>query len=217
MGKLATSGKLAKASADGAPSNSDISTSKLASEYKHSSLGESVGCLFKEFIAFYANDFDWHNEAVCVRTGKRAPPELSLPLHIVLDDAGTSEAGPSVEDPFEISHNLGDSMNSSSLARLHEELSRAQTLISQDASLTEMLKPWEPECGVDDNSIKDADEDKKDESVAESSSKTITQSTEAHSAPLRSVLPSCGQDTTRLGRVAPAKTPPWRVARVAAA
>jgi len=191
--------------------------SKPAPEEKLSSAGKSVGRLFQEFIHFYATDFDWHNEAVSVRSGKRAPPDLSLPLHIVLDDAaGTSEAGPSVEDPFEIRHNLGDSMNSSSLARLHEELARAQRLCSQNASLTELLQPWEPEREVDDG-IKEVEEEKDDEGVTKSIIKTASQGSQSQTVLSRSAAPRPhGGDAQAPSCSAPAQAPPWRSARVAA-
>merc|ERR1712066_815747 len=53
---------------------------------------KSVGDLFKEFIQFYHSVFDWRKEAISIRLGKRAAPDVRLPLHIVLhDDKVTSE------------------------------------------------------------------------------------------------------------------------------
>mmetsp|Transcript_140730 Transcript_140730/g.262636 ORF Transcript_140730/g.262636 Transcript_140730/m.262636 type:complete len:567 (-) Transcript_140730:70-1770(-) len=106
---------------------------------------KSVGDLLKEFFHFYSKSFDWRNEAVCVRTGKRGPPGLSLPLHIIVDEAnGTSHVGPSIEDPFDPSRNIGACMNMMSLARLREEIARADELCTNGCSLSELLKPWAP-------------------------------------------------------------------------
>jgi DNA polymerase sigma len=214
MGKIASSCKATKSSSDRKDANS--SESKPATEDKP---GKSVGGLFQEFINFYATDFDWHNEAVSVRSGKRARPELSLPLHTVLDEAsGTSVTGPSVEDPFEISHNLADSMNSSSLARLHEEFARAHRLCSQNASLTELLQPWEPERELDDDMKEEEEKDKQAEGVAKSTIKTSSQITQTQTVPPRFVAPrSKAEDVKAPSSSAPAKTPPWRSARLAAA
>jgi len=108
---------------------------------------KTVGTLFKEFINFYQRIFDWRKEAICVRSGKRGPPGLSLPLHIVLDEeTRATEVGPSIEDPFNPSRNLGAVMTSASLARLHKEIARADELCAKPGgcSLTELLEPWAP-------------------------------------------------------------------------
>lgn len=106
---------------------------------------KTVGTLFKEFAHFFSVSFDWHREAVCVRLGVRGPPDLGLPLHIVLhDDGRTSEVGPSIDDPFSPGRNLGDCLTAESLKRLREELRRADELCVRNASLAELLEPWVP-------------------------------------------------------------------------
>mmetsp|Transcript_97150 Transcript_97150/g.313730 ORF Transcript_97150/g.313730 Transcript_97150/m.313730 type:complete len:554 (+) Transcript_97150:93-1754(+) len=104
-----------------------------------------IGELLKGFMRFYSEHFDWRSEAVCVRLGRRAPPELRLPLHIILhEDRTTTELGPSIEDPFDVTSNLGTCMTAASILRLHEELRRADELCSQGASLSQLLEPWIP-------------------------------------------------------------------------
>lgn len=106
---------------------------------------KSVGNLFRDFVAFYTADFDWHKEAVSVRLGKRGPPPAALPLHIILHgDGQTTEVGPSIEDPFRRANNLGTCMNAASFARLREEFARAERLCTSGASLTRLLEPWAP-------------------------------------------------------------------------
>jgi len=111
---------------------------------------KSVAALFADFVHFYSRLFDWRNEAVSVRLGERAPPDLTLPLHIIVhDDSSTTEVGPSIEDPFEQRRNLGECTTAASLARMREELARAEDCCSRNASLTELLEPWvPPERGV---------------------------------------------------------------------
>jgi len=105
----------------------------------------TVGTLFKDFIAFYHRVFDWKKEAICVRTGKRGPPGLSLPLHIILhEDTQATEVGPSIEDPFDPSRNLGCVMNGTTLTRLRKEITRADELCTNGCSLTDLLQPWAP-------------------------------------------------------------------------
>lgn len=118
----------------------------------------TTGVLFKEFVRFYATEFDWRSEAISVRRGKRAPPDLQLPLHIIINpDNGTSEVGPSIEDPFEAAHNLGGCMTVMSLKHLRTELERATELCMNGASLTVLLEPWAP-AETHGNAVRDDDE-----------------------------------------------------------
>lgn len=106
----------------------------------------TAGTLFKEFLQFYCNSFDWRNEAVSVRLGRRAPPSLNLPLHVVVgtEAATTHDIALTIEDPFHNGKNLSDCMTSTSLARLREELQRANDLCSKDAPLASLLELWSP-------------------------------------------------------------------------
>jgi len=105
----------------------------------------TAGALFKEFVRFYAKEFDWRTEAVSIRHGKRAAPDVHLPLHIIVNDEdGTTEVGPSIEDPFEAAHNLGARMTAVSLKHLKAEFDRANDLCMNGVSLTKLLEPWAP-------------------------------------------------------------------------
>lgn len=104
-----------------------------------------VSILLKEFMSFYHTKFDWREEAVSVRLGRRCKPSLNLPLHIVTQgDVGPSEIGPSIEDPFDTSHNMGSCLTLATLARLRQELARANDCCQRAVSLTEFLEPWVP-------------------------------------------------------------------------
>jgi len=106
---------------------------------------KKVGELFKDFVAFYASEFNWRTEGVSVRLGRRGPPDVSLPLHIALHEDGvTSEVGPSIEDPFELSGNLGACTTAATLERLRAEFRRAAELCAAGGSLTALLEPWAP-------------------------------------------------------------------------
>lgn len=128
-------------------STSKIENTMKQQKRKPSETGppQSVGVLFKDFVDFFENRFNWRNEAVSIRLGQRAPPSLDLPLHIIIsDDSTTPQVGPSIEDPFHTAQNLGDGMTAASFARLKEELSRAGALCLRSASLAEVLEPWAP-------------------------------------------------------------------------
>lgn len=103
------------------------------------------GELLKAFFQFFAGEFDWRNEAVCPRLGRRAEPNPKLPLHIVAHEKGNNtEVGPSIEDPFDRTKNWGSCMTAHSLARLRDEFQRAGRLCADGASLTTLLEPWAP-------------------------------------------------------------------------
>lgn len=129
-----------------------LSASEKASDesWAPSDCTKKAGELFRDFVAFYAREFSWRAEGVSVRLGRRAPPDVSLPLHIALhDDGATTEVGPSIEDPFEASSNLGNCTTAASLERLRAELGRAHELCATGASLSVLLEPWAPpEAGV---------------------------------------------------------------------
>jgi len=121
-------------------------TPQIKSKKAHA--GKSVGALFMDFVRFYRSSFDVRNEAVSIRLGKRAPPSLALPLHIMLcEDGKSTEVGPCIEDPFDRTRNLGTTLSITGLERMRQELARAEELFSKGASLTEMLEPWFPEEG----------------------------------------------------------------------
>eukprot|EP00933_Yihiella_yeosuensis_P079359 TRINITY_DN9188_c0_g1_i1.p1 TRINITY_DN9188_c0_g1~~TRINITY_DN9188_c0_g1_i1.p1 ORF type:complete len:214 (-),score=58.42 TRINITY_DN9188_c0_g1_i1:74-715(-) len=106
---------------------------------------KSVSKLFLDFMSFYAS-FDWGKEAVCPRLATRGAPGLKLPIHIIVnEDDGNTLAGPSVEDPFVQSLNLGTCMNGWSFKRIKEEFQRGEEILSkEEASLSELLEPWTP-------------------------------------------------------------------------
>ncbi|CAK0889600.1 unnamed protein product [Prorocentrum cordatum] len=82
----------------------------------------SVGDLFRAFFRFYGSEFDWRAESVSVRSGERGASGALplLPVHIVVgDDGKTTEVGPSVEDPFDGTKNIGACTTAASLQHLH--------------------------------------------------------------------------------------------------
>merc|ERR1719238_2116201 len=104
----------------------------------------ALASLFTGFVHFYAKTIDWRREAVSVHAGKRQAPAQKLPLHIVELSNGSTQVAPSIEDPFNPAFNLSTLMTAASLVRFREELARADTLCSKNASLSEILEPWVP-------------------------------------------------------------------------
>eukprot|EP00448_Togula_jolla_P021662 CAMPEP_0170588860 /NCGR_PEP_ID=MMETSP0224-20130122/11055_1 /TAXON_ID=285029 /ORGANISM="Togula jolla, Strain CCCM 725" /LENGTH=495 /DNA_ID=CAMNT_0010912605 /DNA_START=112 /DNA_END=1599 /DNA_ORIENTATION=- len=124
---------------------SHIESGSERSPSKNTEGQKSTAALFQEFLHFYAKDFNYSNEAVSVRLGRRAPPELALPVHVIVPDSGDAVVvAPSIEDPFDVKRNLGSCMTAISLQRLQEELSRADAMCSSGCSLATLLEPWVP-------------------------------------------------------------------------
>eukprot|EP00448_Togula_jolla_P019551 CAMPEP_0170589200 /NCGR_PEP_ID=MMETSP0224-20130122/11227_1 /TAXON_ID=285029 /ORGANISM="Togula jolla, Strain CCCM 725" /LENGTH=497 /DNA_ID=CAMNT_0010912949 /DNA_START=53 /DNA_END=1546 /DNA_ORIENTATION=- len=104
---------------------------------------ESVAALFKAFLRFYARHFDFEHEGVSVHKGCRASPQAALPLHYTMRH-GIRVAGPSIQDPLEVTKNLGSDLTGLGMERLRQEFIRADALCSQEASLAEVLEQWAP-------------------------------------------------------------------------
>jgi hypothetical protein len=134
-------------------SHFEVSSSLLgrpaAAKWKPAGSAESkktVGALFKEFVQFFHKEFDWQKDAVSIHAGQRVTASsLTLPSQVVIQNgSGISIVAPSIEDPFDVTRNLGDGMTDVSFARLKEELTRAQEVCMRSASLSELLEPWAP-------------------------------------------------------------------------
>jgi len=87
---------------------------------------------------------NWRGEAVSVRLATRSAANLYLPLHIIVHSDQSTDVGPTIEDPFDTSRNLGTSVTSLGMSRLREELTRSMHLIQSGCSLSELLEPWAP-------------------------------------------------------------------------
>mmetsp|Transcript_16775 Transcript_16775/g.48705 ORF Transcript_16775/g.48705 Transcript_16775/m.48705 type:complete len:173 (+) Transcript_16775:203-721(+) len=111
-----------------------------------SSGSPTLGQLFKGFVRFYAREFDFRSETISITDGRRGPPSLAMPLHIVVDECGSgaSAVAPTIEDPFRPGANLGSCCTYSSVQRLREELERADHICSEGGSLSELLELWAP-------------------------------------------------------------------------
>lgn len=111
--------------------------------------------LLQGFFEFYVN-FDWSSKCICPRLGQKDSQPHTLPIHIIVKSDGASEAGPSVEDPFEPSNNFGSCMNEWSFKRTKEELQRASSLLTREpASLSQLLEPWTPAAGEAQMDVED--------------------------------------------------------------
>lgn len=104
----------------------------------------SVGGLFRSFFQFYARNFAWKNEVVSIRNGVRNPPDGTLHIGYFDIPADGLEAELFIEDPFDPAKNIGTCMNLATFERLQDEMRRADTLCSQQGSLSALLEPWVP-------------------------------------------------------------------------
>jgi hypothetical protein len=114
------------------PSGVDCSSGKTLQK-------RSMSVLFRGFVHFYHEDFNWQSEVVCLDVGRRAAPERPGSFLVV------PHAGPYIHDPFEPKANVGASMTAEGFSRTRAELGRAVKLLScssLEVSLAELLEPW---------------------------------------------------------------------------
>jgi len=105
---------------------------------------KTTAALFKEFFAFYNQKFSWQHEAIAIRLGERAPPDPALSRTMLRDGRGKAEDAPTIENPFEAKQNLSSTMSSSGVARLREEILRADKLCTENGTLNGLLELWAP-------------------------------------------------------------------------
>lgn len=138
-----------------------------------SQAGRTIPELFKGFFNFYRNTINWTKEAVSLRLGRRGPRPNGLEAHIVSHCHLEGEYAPkyqglkvsalAIEDPFKPASNLACNLTDWGLARMKEELNRADELCKQSASLTILLDPWVPPERPADARHRHEDEDSENE------------------------------------------------------
>mmetsp|Transcript_47967 Transcript_47967/g.111938 ORF Transcript_47967/g.111938 Transcript_47967/m.111938 type:complete len:712 (-) Transcript_47967:72-2207(-) len=121
-----------------------------------------TGELFSAFISFYCKEVDWNTEVTSLQTGRRTTQEIcNLARHVLRSGAGTIEAAPCIQDPFEPTRNRGTYVTLASFKRLRQELVRAEQLTATGTSLSKILEPWvplEPHCCEDGTDDSDGEE-----------------------------------------------------------
>ncbi|RVX69316.1 hypothetical protein B0A52_06910 [Exophiala mesophila] len=84
----------------------------------------SLGELFFQFFRYYGHELDFEHSVVSVRMG-RLLPKVEKSWHLTLDNRLC------VEEPFNISRNLANTADDTSMRGIHLELRRAFDLLSQ--------------------------------------------------------------------------------------
>lgn len=103
---------------------------------------ESVGDLLAAFFRFYAVDFDWENQVVSVRTGKcisKFEKNWNIKAENTRDNYFFT-----IEDPFEVTHNLGRVVDKDNLKVIQYEFMRAHQLVCSNADLSVICEPYKP-------------------------------------------------------------------------
>lgn len=110
--------------------------------------------LLKHFFRFYRERINWDREAVSVRRGTRGPLPKGVEPHKVAFTYLQEEYAPKYEgsevtalaivDPFESTMNLATFLDNRGLARMKQELNRADELCKTSGSLAVLIQPWSP-------------------------------------------------------------------------
>jgi len=112
-----------------------------------SSNKETLGELLIAFFKWYSHDFDWENCVASVRLGKVISKSAkNWDLHKARIDEKTGLVTDyfyfAIEDPFEITHNLGRLVDPPNLKVLKEEFLRAYRLTSSGTPLSKVFKAY---------------------------------------------------------------------------
>lgn len=101
---------------------------------------ESIGELLAAFFRFYSHEFDWNNQVVSVRTGQLlTKSEKEWAKHLAKDKSFFA-----LEDPFEITHNLGRVVDRNTLKAIRAEFARAFRILTRGGDLEEICHPFVP-------------------------------------------------------------------------
>ncbi len=99
---------------------------------------ETVGELLYAFFRWYACEFDWDNAVISVRTGKFLSKVEKHWDHKTEDSRDNFYL--TIEDPFEITHNLGRIVDVENLKVLKYEFDRGYRLLSRSETLKTVCK-----------------------------------------------------------------------------
>jgi len=110
---------------------------------------ETIGELFAAFFRLYAVEFNWQHSVVSVRTAgflTKAEKEWTKKSGTNRDHFFFA-----IEDPFEITHNLGRIVDRESLKILRYEFRRAYKLVCKNADLSLICKKFQVQEEVEDD------------------------------------------------------------------
>eukprot|EP01137_Pigoraptor_chileana_P034910 Opistho-2@28163 len=101
---------------------------------------ETLGDLLAGFFKYFAHDFDYHDSVVCVKTGRlasKADKEWSLK-----NNSRTDRYWICIEDPFELTHNLGRVVDKNTLFEIRGEFMRGYRLLCDGGDLHAVCEPY---------------------------------------------------------------------------
>lgn len=96
----------------------------------------TVAELLCEMLRYYAHEFNYHDDVISIRTGgvlskeSKQWTQRQFRENVLL----------CIEDPFEVSHNLGRIVHAKSLHRIRGEFMRAHRLLSDSAAIATIFE-----------------------------------------------------------------------------
>lgn len=110
----------------------------------------TIATLFRRFMEFYAEEFDFRTEVVDVISGDRRTRSIPAKAELT-DQDGLTMTRPYIKDPLGLVPNFGSSMTAQGVQRLQAELCRASELCAKHHSVSEIFEVWcPPEVQADD-------------------------------------------------------------------
>lgn len=96
---------------------------------------ESMGHLVFEFFKYYAINYDYQMSVISVRTGSLLS---RLEKGWMMNDKGRTRYTICIEDPFDVTRNLGKAVSLVGFPRIQNEFTRAYQLLLGGQSITEV-------------------------------------------------------------------------------
>lgn len=107
----------------------DVINSGNPRDHEWEGLDMPVATLFREFVAFYSSDFDWQDEAACVKAAQRGQLRAGLSRNALASDDGfTTMLCPGIEDPSQPGTNLGNFLDADNYQRILGELAHSDMM-----------------------------------------------------------------------------------------
>ncbi|CAE7254899.1 URT1 [Symbiodinium sp. CCMP2592] len=103
-------------------------------------LNHSVGDVLGGFFEFYSEQFDWGNEVVSVRLGKRLPANDSEFSMLPRKEPNGYSDILKIEDPIEISRNLNFALSKKSSHKIRDLITCACSTLKGGGSLVDLLR-----------------------------------------------------------------------------
>jgi DNA polymerase sigma len=101
---------------------------------------ESLGELLVGFFDYYSRHFDFKNSLISIRAARELPKSAEYSMCVQSSPGSKQQKFIAIEDPFNLTHNLGRSANKDNARLILSEFDRAYTILKHGGGLAELLE-----------------------------------------------------------------------------